>query len=167
MMIRDLIPWRAERKLVPTRRLDDDPFRALQRDVNRLFDELSRSFGFGMLGGHDGYGVVRPRVDIAETDSAFEVTVELPGVDEKDINVSVTDDVLTIRGETKAEREEKDKAYYIAERAYGTFERAIALPPGIDTDKASAEFAKGVLTIRLPKSAEARAREKKIAIKAA
>ena len=89
-----------------------------------------------------------PAVDIAETDKAYEITAELPGMDEKNIEVKFADGVLTIRGEKKDEKEEKKKDYYLSERSYGSFQRSFQVPDGVDTDKIEATFKKGVLTCR-------------------
>ncbi|HEX7006529.1 MAG TPA: Hsp20/alpha crystallin family protein [Alphaproteobacteria bacterium] len=143
------------------------PFRSLQREINRVFrdffDDASLpdwEFGAGFTPG------IAPKMDIAETDKAFEVTVELPGIDEKDVDISVTDGVLTIKGEKKAETEEKGKNYHRIERSYGSFQRSMALPPTVDIDAIDATFKNGVLTVMLPKSAKAVEKAKKIKIKA-
>lgn len=178
MQIRDLIPWRRHRETPPARPAGepaDHPLFALHQDINREFDEFWRRFesgapGFGMtgFGGLPGFGqFASPSVDVAETDAAVEVSVELPGLDEKDVEVSVADDVLTIRGERRDERTQDRKGYHLAERSYGSFHRAIPLPPGVAVDRASATFERGVLTVTLPKSEEARTRVRKIQVKAA
>lgn len=165
MAIKDLMPW-SKRGGALARREGDDPIIALQRDMNRLFEDFWKRFEtapFAATGG-DFTG---PRADVAETDKAIEVTVELPGMDEKDIEVSLADDVLTVKGEKKAEREEKQKGYHLSERSFGSFYRSIPLPAGVATDKISAEFRKGVLTVTMPKTPEAAARTKRIAVKGA
>jgi HSP20 family protein len=108
-----------------------------------------------------------PAVDIAETDKAYEITAELPGMDEKNIEVKFADGVLTIKGEKKDEKEEKKKDYYLSERSYGSFQRSFQVPEGVDTDKIEATFKKGILTVALPKSTEAQKATKKIDVKAA
>lgn len=143
------------------------PFRSLQREVNRVFrdffDEASLpDVGFG-AGTTPGISV---KMDIAETDKAFEVTAEMPGMDEKDIELSVADGVLTVKGEKKAEKEEKDKNYHRIERSYGSFQRSLALPPTVNVEAIDATFKKGVLTITLPKTAKAVEKAKKIEVKA-
>jgi HSP20 family protein len=110
--------------------------------------------------------VTTPAVDIVEKDTAYEVTVELPGMDESNIELKLSNGALTIRGEKKEEKEEKKKDYYLSERRFGSFERRFQVPQGVDTGKIEASFKKGVLTVTLPKTHEARAQEKKIAIKA-
>jgi HSP20 family protein len=105
-----------------------------------------------------------PTVDIAEKNSAYEVTAELPGMDEKDIEVTFSDGVLTIKGEKKEEKEEKDKDYYLSERRFGSFQRTLRVPQGVDADKISATVKNGVLTVTMPKTAEAQKRQKSIPI---
>lgn len=107
----------------------------------------------------------QPAVDLAEKDGEYEITAELPGLDEKDVEVRLANGVLTISGEKKAEREEKEKDYYFSERCYGSFRRAFRLPEGVDPEKIEANFSKGVLMVRLPKSAQSAASGKKIEIK--
>ena len=111
-------------------------------------------------------GAFHPNIDVTETDKEIRVSAELPGMDNKDINVSLTKESLTITGEKKEEKEEKKKDYYRMERSYGSFSRTIPMPVEIDTDKAKALFKKGVLTITLPKTAKAIKEKKKISIKA-
>jgi len=108
-----------------------------------------------------------PAVDVTETDKAFEIAAELPGMEEKNIEVSVSDGVLTIKGEKQEDKEEKKKDYYLSERTYGSFQRSFEVPKGVDLDKIEASFKKGVLTVTLPKTAEAQKAEKKIAVKSA
>jgi len=105
-----------------------------------------------------------PRVETAETDTAYEITAELPGVEEKDVKVAVEDNVLTISGEKKAEREQKEKDYVMSERSYGSFKRAFTLPDNVAVDKVAARFEKGVLRITLPKSAPSPAKQREIPI---
>ena len=159
MPIKDLIPWTRRDPQMSERQGGDYPVLAMQREINRMFDGFWERF--------NGQNGAFPRTDMAETDSAVEVSIELPGIDEKDVDVAIANDVLTIRGEKKDSREEKRKGFYLAERSYGAFHRAIPLPPGVDGDKAKAEFKKGILTISLPKTPEARSKVKKIAVKAA
>ena len=144
-------------------REDDNPLLTLQRDLNRVFEDFWSRSGFGAL---DGFGAgSMPRVDVADADKEIEVTLELPGMTEKDVELSVSGDVLTIKGEKKAEQKDEQKGYYLSERSYGPFFRTVPLPPGVEADKASAEFQNGLLKVRLPQSAEAQ--PKKIEVKAA
>ncbi|HFD15780.1 MAG TPA: Hsp20/alpha crystallin family protein, partial [Rhodospirillales bacterium] len=114
-----------------------------------------------------GAGELLPEVDIVETDDAYKVVAELPGVDPDDVSIELRGDMLTIRGEKKAEREEKEENRYLLERRFGRFERTIRLPAEIEPDKAEASFDKGVLTIRLPKPEAAQKPVKRIEVKAA
>lgn len=167
MQISDLIPWGRDRNEVARQQGDgDNPLLNLQRDINRVFDDFWSRFDRSAGVSNGLLSVTGPRTDVTETDEAVDVSVELPGMDEKDIDVSLSDDVLTIRGEKKAEREEKKKGYYLAERSYGSFYRSIPLPPGVDSEKAEAQFKKGVLTVSLPKTPEAQAKVRKIEVKA-
>lgn len=166
MRINELIPW--SRRTGAVARQEDNPLLVLQRDINRVFDEFWKRFEqprFGLLS--DAAGGALPRVEVAETDKEVEISAELPGMDEKDIELSLTDNLLTIKGEKKQEREETKKGYHISERTYGSFFRSVPLPPGIQAENVSATYKKGVLTVTLPKSPEAQSRAKKIEVKAA
>ncbi len=142
----------------------EDPFTAMRREMDRLFDEMTR--GFGLPRTSLGEGVLAPRVDVKETEDAIVVQAELPGVEEKDVEIEFADGMLTLRGEKKQEREEeeKEKGYYLMERSYGAFLRRIPIPAEVDEDNIRAVFDKGVLTVTLPKKPESQPR--KIAIKA-
>jgi HSP20 family protein len=105
-----------------------------------------------------------PSMDVVETEKEFEITAELPGLEEKDVQVNVADNVLTIKGEKKAEKEEKDKNYRMFERSYGSFYRTLELPSGINPDNIKAALSNGVLKVTVPKPAPAQA--KKVEVKA-
>jgi HSP20 family protein len=158
------------KSLMPFGRRDvaagEDPFTAMRREMDRLFDEMSRGFGLprGVWGGEGGAGL---RLDVKETDKAVEVHAELPGVDEKDVQLELADNVLTIKGEKKQDKQEQDKGYYLVERAYGSFMRRVPLPVEVDEDKVEARFKNGVLTVILPKSPTVEAKTRKIEIKSA
>ncbi len=151
------------------------PFESLREEVDRIFDEFTRGFGRWPLGRRfleaepmryeTSFGVSVPAVDVVEKEKEYQLLAELPGLDEKDVEVSVADDILTIKGEKKEEKEEKAKNYYVSERRYGTFQRSFQLPAGVDAEKIEANFQKGILTVTLPKAPEALKKEKKIAIK--
>ena len=132
-------------------------------DASVVVDELSVS----SPGVHFGDGAAAPKIDVSEGKDGIEVTAELPGVEEKDIDVTLSNDVLTIRGEKRSERDEadKDKNWHLVERRYGLFSRSVTLPYQPDSDKVEAKFEKGVLRVRLPKPAEIAKKEKKIAIR--
>ncbi len=106
------------------------------------------------------------RADIAESDSEYEISVELPGIDEKDIELDVSDGILLMSAEKREEREEKKKNYHLSERSYGNVRRSFRVPEGVDIDKIKANFSKGVLRVTLPKTKEAKARQRRIQVKA-
>lgn len=149
------------------------PFEAFCREIDRLFATFPgfagprRAFDLDLSWPRDAAWPVMPAVDVAEKDSAYEISAELPGMDEKDIEVKVSNGTLTIRGEKKEEKEEHDRDFYLSERRYGSFARSFEVPTGVDAGGIEARFAKGVLTVTLPKSSEARQNEKKIQVKAA
>lgn len=160
MAFSELIPWIRDRDRMPARRdADENPMVSLQRDLNRVFEDFwarfDSPFGSVTAGG--------PRTDISETDEAMLVSVDLPGLDEKDIEVNVTDDMLTIRGE----HEEKTGKDGFSSQSRRSFHRMIPVPPGVDPEKAEAEFERGVLTVTLPKTEEAKAKVKRIEVKSA
>lgn len=144
---------------------DDDPFGSLFREVQKTFEDFSRR---SPLAGF-GSDMLAPRIDIAESKDAIDLTAELPGVDEQDVDVTLDDGVLTIRGEKKAERDEKDKDknWHVVERSYGSFSRTISLPFDPDSAKVEAKFENGVLHIHLPKPAEVAKKQQKIEVKKA
>lgn len=166
MRFRDLLPARWTGNQMSARRDDEMPFLALHREMNRLFDELFSDFdaGLPMAWGRDARE--SPRVDVSETDNEVRVEAELPGVEEKDIEVSLYDGYVTIRGEREFDKEEKDKNYHRVERSFGSFERSLALPAEVDDATAEAVFKNGVLEIRLPKVNPSAGR-KKIEVKSA
>lgn len=141
------------------------PFESLHREIDRLFDDFNRGFWPLQATRATGWALA-PAVDVVEKDKAYEVTAELPGLDEKNIEVELANGMLTIKGEKREEKEEKKKDYYLSERRFGSFQRAFRVPDGVDTGKIDASFQKGVLTVRLPKTAEAQKSTKKIAVKA-
>jgi HSP20 family protein len=104
---------------------------------------------------------------MSEDDKAYKISAELPGLDAKDVDVSVSGNMLILKGEKRQEKEEKDKNYYFSERAYGSFQRAFELPASVDHDKVAADFSKGVLTITLPKTPGAQKQQKKIEVRSA
>ncbi len=156
MTLKSLIPVGGERNVSHPA---SNPFSALQQEIDRLFEGFSR--GFSGFPARD----VMPSMDLSETDKEIEITAELPGLEEKDIQLNVADNVLTIRGEKKNEREETKKDYHLLERSYGSFTRAVQLPEGVNADSIKAVMSKGVLKVTVPKPAPART--KKIDIKAA
>lgn len=156
---------KAERTTAPAQRYND-PFSAMQAEMNRVFDSfLGRSFGGLPALSRAGWGeLLAPSIDLREADKEFVVEAELPGMDEKDVSVTLSNGVLTLKGEKKSEREEKKEDYHLMERNYGSFHRSFQLGDVVDPDKVSATFDKGVLKITLAKRAEAAKAEKKIPI---
>lgn len=168
MNMRDLIPW-GRTAQIPTRyREEADPFVTLHREMNRLFDDVLRGFEASPFGGlarmANWPGASWPSVEVSETDKDVRVSAELPGLDEKDVEVLLGDGVLTIRGEKRSEVEDKGRAF--SERVYGRFERRIPLAWEVEEDKIEASFKNGVLSVTLPKSAQAEAQMRRIAINA-
>ncbi len=151
------------------------PFETLRREIDRLFDDFDPGFWrspFRSMFGPQPFWrrelswTAAPAVDISESDKAYEVAAELPGMDEKNVEVTLSNGNLIIKGEKREEREEKKKDYYLSERQFGAFERRFPVPDDVDTDKIEASFKRGVLTVTLPKRPEAQKPEKKINIRA-
>lgn len=130
----------------------DDIF-SLHRDMNRLFDQVMGG-GLAQSGQGAAGSVISARMNVVETDGEVRVEAELPGVTENDIDVSLDDDVLTIRGEKRFERRDEKERHHFVERSYGTFQRAVRLPFPVDPEQVQARFENGVLTVTLPKSAQ-------------
>jgi HSP20 family protein len=143
---------------------DNDPFSAFRREMDRLFESFGRDLGWP--GGDVRTTAAAPSIDVSETESELRIDADLPGVEEKDVDVMISDNVLTIKGEKKAEKEEKKKDFHVVERSYGSFSRSLTLPFAADPSKAKATFKNGVLSISLPKPPEVKAKAKKIAISA-
>lgn len=146
----DLVPWRPFKE-ISTLRKEMDTL------LNKFFGKPSLVEAFG--------GEWSPTLDVSETDVSIIVKAELPGLEAKDIDVSLSGDVLTIKGEKRKEEEEKDEQYHYSERYYGSFQRSFRLPTTIQSDKIEAGFEKGVLKITLPKTEEAKKKEIKIEVK--
>jgi HSP20 family protein len=152
------------------------PLARLRSDMEKVFEDFFSSMPFP-FGGRRGeteptrtferlLGPAAPAIDLVEKENTYEVIAELPGLDEKDVDLTLSDDVLTIKGEKKEEREEKRKGYHFAERHFGSFRRSLRLPEDVDQQKIEAVFKKGLLTITLPKNPSLAKQEKKISIKA-
>jgi HSP20 family protein len=153
------------------------PFESLRREVDRLFEDFQLGAWRSPFGrsafevqpfwrGELGWSRA-PAVDIVDKGNAYEISAELPGMDENNIDVKFADGTLTIRGEKRDEREEKKKNFYLAERRYGSFQRSFGVPPGVDADGIEASFKNGVLTVTLPKAPQAPKSDKKIPVKQA
>lgn len=176
MDIKKLNPWNwfhyeeEQARNLPARRgapHTDSPLAQLHRDINRMFNNVFPSVGWGRLLDVDN-GVLRPNVDVASTDKEYYITVEVPGVDEKDVRLELTNGgQLLIRGEKKQEKEQKEKNFHSIERSYGSFQRTLSLPEDANRDAIEASFKNGVLTITCPRKALAQSSSKQIEIKKA
>lgn len=155
-----------------------EPLTSLRAEIDHLFDDFEggwpfAGFGRGLRAG-SAFGlpslrdIQAPVIDVADREKEVQIKAELPGMDEKDVEVSLSGNILTISGEKKEEREEGEKGsdYHLSERRYGSFKRSLSIPEGIDGDKVKASFDKGVLTVTLPKKPEAQRKTKKIKVKA-
>ena len=179
MTLKEMVPWRWG----GLRRWDDEdrPFESFFREMDSLHKEMDRLFeDFWKGGGRHSmtapwqstmaqwsHGEVMPRVDETEDEKAFHIEVELPGMDKDDVDITLANGLLTIRGEKKREEEEKGKDFYRKERSFGAFRRSLPIPADVDESKIDASFKKGVLHIELPKSEEARKKITHIDVKAA
>jgi HSP20 family protein len=164
MSVRDLVPWgRSNQTPSIYRDVEQSPFLSLHREVNRLFDDVMRGFDLTSTFDHLS-GVIAgwPNMEISDTGKSLRITAEVPGLDEKDIELLLEDGVLTLRGEKKSEAEDKERQF--SERFYGRFERRIAVGPDIEQDKVDASFKNGILTVTLPKSERAQSKAKRIDI---
>ena len=147
-----LVPWRNKKDQTPTTRDDFfDPFVTFRREVDRVFDSF---FDGAQMRAGNGWQSITPALDVDETDKEMIVTAELPGVSDKDVEVSLTGNVLTIKGQKKTEKEEKNGGSYYTERRFGSFARSLRLPFELKDEQVDAKFKDGVLTVRLPKPAE-------------
>ena len=162
MNVRDLIPWNRGTSVPAPATFPNEPaspFLTLHREVNRLFDDVFSGSGVPSLPGR-AFGW--PNVEVVEVDGALRLSAELPGLAEKDVEVLIADGVLTLKGEKRAGTADTARGY--TERSYGRFERSIVLPVPVEEDKAEATFRDGVLTVTLPRAAEAPERRRRIAI---
>jgi HSP20 family protein len=161
----DLIPSRRRSSLMEDKPGRWDPLEAFHRDVDRLFEDFWRGSNWpSAFRSEPMFEALSPRMDVSEDDEEIRVTAELPGLDEGDIEVVLSDKWLTIKGEKKAEKEETEKGYKYRERSYGSFHRVIPLEVEVIADKVDANFEKGVLTVKLPKTPEAQRKVKKIPV---
>jgi len=153
--------------------LRHSPFNQIHQEMDRILDSVFRGFGFAPMEmerfslPHMMNGMLKPTLDLGATDKAYTLNVEIPGVDEKDVVLEIVNDTLTIRGEKKQEKEEKDKDFYRVERAYGSFQRVLSLPEDVDQDGITAQVKNGVLTIQMPRKALAKAAARQIAVQIA
>lgn len=151
----NLLPWRKEESHVAVRQAEDNPVLALQQEMNSIFDNFfNRGFGMRPFGFDEAWESFQPRTDVVDGEKEVKVIVELPGLDEKDIDLTLSQNMLQISGEKKVESEDKAQNYYRMERSYGSFRRSISLPCEVDADHVEATFKKGILTVTLPKVIE-------------
>lgn len=163
--MKPLTPW-FKKSLPAVRREEEHPFFALQKEMNNLFQDFFRNFELSATNyGDDTFGDFSPRVDMHETEKEYTVTAELPGMEEKDIQLKLSGDILTISGEKRNEKVEDAKGHYRMERIYGTFSRSLLLPAEVELEKCTASFKHGVLSVVLPKTASTEKTSKNIAIK--
>jgi len=171
------LPVKTETKTPRPTSVQWTPIDSIRREIDRVFDRFHvgawdfpfgrRAFEFELPWPRVSDLAITPAVDVAEKEKEYEITAELPGMDEKNIEIKLSNGTLTIKGEKKEEKEEREKDYYVSERRYGSFVRSFQVPEGVDTGKIEATFAKGVLNIKLPKTTEAQKSEKTISVKAA
>lgn len=160
---RDLAPLSGSRGLTPFGR---DPFFSFRREMDRLFDDFfapAEARSFDANGG--GAAALRPSLDVNETDKAYEVSAELPGLEQKDIELTLRDNALILSGEKRSETHEENGGRRWSERSFGRFERVVPLPTEVDADKVEAQFKNGVLKVTLPKNAQARDKTRRIEIR--
>ena len=164
MNLQNLIPWSRSAERVPSLfgSGDADPFLALHRDVNRLFDQTLRGFGLPVAGGNAGGW---PSLEIRDGEKEFRVVAEIPGMDADDVEILLQDNVLVLRGEQRAETEDRDR--HFSERFYGRFERRIPLGWEVDPNQVAAEFKNGLLTVTLPKPEQAQSQVRRIEVRKA
>lgn len=188
MDFKKLAPWNwfkneeEESVNVPVRRAGDrkfspesaalNPMVQLQREMNRLFESAFRGFGQSAFSSElftplTGSGQLKPQVDISATEKEYCITVEVPGVSEKDVKVEIADSVLTIQGEKKQEKEDKGENYYRMEREYGSFQRMLSLPEDARHEDIKATFKNGVLSLKIPRKVLPKVEVKRIEVKSA
>jgi HSP20 family protein len=165
MANQDLTPWRRS-GLSPYGR---DPFAGFRQQMDRLFDDFfapvaGEGRAFATPGGASAGGV-QPSIDVDETDQAYTVTAELPGIAEQDVELNLADNALTISGEKRSERNEEQGGRRYSERSFGRFSRTIPFPSEVDAERVEAAYRNGVLTVTLPKNEKARDKTRKIEIK--
>ena len=167
------VPVEVKKTAPPAQTNVPDVWQSFRSEMDRLFDRFGSGFGFPSLrrmfdtepAWRSSFSFSTPAIDMSEDEKAYKISAELPGIDAKDIDVSVTGDMLVLKGEKRQEKEEKDQNYHFSERSYGSFQRAFELPASIDRNKMAADFSKGVLTITLPKTTEAQRPAKKIEVR--
>ena len=168
MTLKDLTNWwGGKREPVPAPADLETAVESLHRDMNQAFANFWRSFEAGPFSAGFGMEGLTPRMDVADTGNAVEVSVELPGLEEKDVEVTIANGLLTVKAEKKAEREDRRAGYHLQERSYGQVRRTVSLPANVDGDRAEAAFHNGVLKVKVPKTGELTGDVKRIAVKRA
>ena len=169
MDLKALVPWRSDSKsqTPATREEFLDPFVAFRREVDRMFDGFFEGFGRSSRSSPAGWSGATPSIDLAENDKEITITAELPGLDEKDFELTVAGDLLTLKGEKKSGHEQRNGDSYYAERRYGSFSRAVRLPFEVQDETVEAKYDKGVLTVRVPKPADLQRSVRRIEVKRA
>jgi len=153
-MTRDLTIWRPFKGLVPF------DLEQMKREMDRLWDSFINGPRRRVEEGEIWY----PSLDVAETKNDLVIKAEIPGIDPKDIDISLSDGILTIKGEKRQEREEKEEDYHLIERSFGSFSRSVQLPKGVQSEKINASYKNGILKVVLPKTEEAKKKEIKIKV---
>lgn len=166
MNLGSLIPWRDKTQVDAHPETYSDPFTGFQREVDRMFDDFFRSTGRGLQPWNAGWHAIAPRIDISDADKELVITAEMPGLDEKDFEVTLAGDLLTIKGEKKTENENRNGNAYYVERRFGSFSRSVRLPFAAGDEQVEANYDRGVLTVRVPKPAEAQRQVRRIEVKA-
>lgn len=183
MDLKKLAPWNWFKKEeedaghVPVKRGElsrptgGSPFGQLQREIDRLFDSFFRGFALSPLS-HNGLltaplaeGILRPTLDVSADDKDYTISIEVPGINQKDVHVEIVGNTMTIKGEKKQEKEEKSKNYYRMERSYGSFQRILSLPEDADQENIKATFKNGILTINIARTGLPHSEVKQIEIK--
>jgi HSP20 family protein len=168
MEITDLIPWRRDESRLPVRRRrEQDPFYDIHSQMNRIFDEFfERPLGLSPFFSEASTSrEFAPSVDVNETEKEITILAELPGMEPEEIDISLDRNALRLRGEKRADSEEKGKHYYRVERSYGSFQRVIPLPCEVDEDQIDATYKRGVLKVVLPKAKPEQEISRRISIK--
>lgn len=150
-----------------------DPTLSLHRDIDRMFDQFLRGFGMPSIGRHgvwptlDDSGLLKPKVDLSASEGEYLLTVEIPGVSEKDVTIDINASTMTVKGEKRQEKEVKEKNFYRIERSYGSFQRVLSLPEDVNQDAIKATFKNGVLSITMPRKSLPKGEVRQIEISAA
>jgi HSP20 family protein len=187
MDLKKWVPWNWFKKeeedtgkTVPVRREDShgqsgllaSPIQQFHHEIDRLFDQMFHGLDLSSFRSERRLprlsgSILKPTLDLSASDKEYTITVEIPGVDQKDVKLEIVNDTLTIHGEKKQEKEEKEKNYYRMERSYGAFQRVLSLPEDADQDGIEATFKKGVLTVTLPKKSIPKSGVRQIEVKSA